>query len=362
MIQGLEPDPPIRCRDFTIGVIGSGFIVNDIHLAAYRDAGFRVKGVASRTVDNARAAVEKWGLAHTYDSIDALLDDPEIEIVDIAIPPHVQPDVIRQAVERPHIRGLLVQKPLALDLATAAEMVALCEQRGKTLSINQNMRFDQSMRVARQLIDRGDLGEIVCAGIEMRAAPHWQPYIAAYNRLTLLNMSVHHLDIMRYLLGEVEGIFVHARTDPAVAFDHTDGICLSTLSFTSGAVATVIDDTYAFPRGETFPSDAGINWRIEGRDGVAKGTIGWPDYPDGSPSTCTFASPATGGEWATLQWSTMWFPHAFAGVMEQLQYAVSKGEAPALSGADNLKTMALIEAGYRSIAEKRMVNPAEITG
>ena len=57
----------------------------------------------------------------------------------------------------------------------------------------------------------------------------------------------------------------------------------------------------------------------------------------------------------------MWFPHAFIGVMEQLQYAVKSGTPPALSVADNVKTMALVEAGYRSIHERRTVRLSEIS-
>jgi predicted dehydrogenase len=57
----------------------------------------------------------------------------------------------------------------------------------------------------------------------------------------------------------------------------------------------------------------------------------------------------------------MWFPQAFIGVMEQLQHAVATGQAPALSVADNVKTMALVEAGYRSIAERRTVKLSEIS-
>ena len=57
----------------------------------------------------------------------------------------------------------------------------------------------------------------------------------------------------------------------------------------------------------------------------------------------------------------MWFPHAFIGVMEQLQYAVKSDEAPALSVADNVKTMALVEAGYRSMASGRAVKLSEIS-
>jgi predicted dehydrogenase len=63
----------------------------------------------------------------------------------------------------------------------------------------------------------------------------------------------------------------------------------------------------------------------------------------------------------TPTWDTMWFPHAFIGVMEQLQHALEKGTPPALSVADNVKTMALVEAGYRSIAQGRTVKLSEIS-
>jgi len=56
----------------------------------------------------------------------------------------------------------------------------------------------------------------------------------------------------------------------------------------------------------------------------------------------------------------MWFPHAFIGVMEQLQYALKTGTPPALSVADNVRTMALVEAGYRSMAEARTIKLSEI--
>jgi len=77
-------------------------------------------------------------------------------------------------------------------------------------------------------------------------------------------------------------------------------------------------------------------------------------------STLTYASrTTTDGKWVTPRWDTMWFPDAFVGVMEQLQYALRSGEPPALSIADNVKTMALVEAAYRSIEEKRTVAVAE---
>ena len=62
----------------------------------------------------------------------------------------------------------------------------------------------------------------------------------------------------------------------------------------------------------------------------------------------------------TPEWDTHWFPHAFIGVMEQLQYALATGTQPELTVADNVRTIALIEAGYRPSRENRPVRLSEI--
>ena len=82
---------------------------------------------------------------------------------------------------------------------------------GKSVSINQNMRFDQSMRVLLQLPDRGAPGEPVIETIEMRAIPHWQRFLQNYD---LLNMSIHHLSVLPFMLGEPTPIHTEARPDP----------------------------------------------------------------------------------------------------------------------------------------------------
>jgi predicted dehydrogenase len=193
----------------------------------------------------------------------------------------------------------------------------------------------------------------------MHAIPHWQSFLQGYDRLTLSNMSVHHLDVLRFLFGDPSEITTLTRKDPRTAFDHFDGITVSTMRFPSGVMAVSLEDVWSGPRQEGYQDDQHIVWRVEGTEGVAKGTIGWPT---GTASTLTYASArTTGGAWVTPEWQTMWFPHAFIGVMEQLQYALKSGTAPALSVADNVKTMALVEAGYRSIAEGRTVKLSEIS-
>lgn len=356
--MGFTPDPPIRSKGLRIGAIGAGMIMAECHLAAYAQAGFPVAAIASRTKSRAEGVAGRWGIPKVHDTPEALIADPEIEILDLAYPPDQQPALIRAALKQPHIKGVLAQKPLALSLADAIALRDEAAAAGKVLSVNQNMRYDQSMRVLKQLLDRGDLGEVVFAQIDMHAIPHWQDFLKAYDRLTLANMSVHHLDVLRFLFGNPTEITTQSRKDPRTTFDHSDGITVSTLRFGSGVLAVSLEDVWSGPRGEGYKDDQHITWRVDGTEGVAKGTIGWPT---GAASTLTFASrKTTGGQWVTPAWDTMWFPHAFVGVMEQLQHAIISGTPPALSVADNVHTVALIEAGYRSMAEGRTVKLSEI--
>ena len=356
--KGFTPDPPVRVRDYRIGCIGAGMIMAECHLAAYKQAGFPVVAIASRTQSKAKAVAERWNIPTTHATPEELIADKQVELIDIAFPPDQQPDLIRKALAAPHIKAILAQKPLALSLDAAKNLRDEAAKAGKVLSVNQNMRYDQSMRVLKQIMDSGALGDIVFAQIDMHAIPHWQTFLQGYDRLTLANMSVHHLDVLRFLFGDPQEITTLTRKDPRTTFDHSDGITVSTLRFQSGVLAVSLEDVWSGPRQEGYKDDQHINWRVDGTKGVAKGTIGWPT---GAASTLTYASAeTTGGEWVSPSWETMWFPHAFIGVMEQLQYAVKTGTPPALSVADNVKTMALVEAGYRSMASGRTVKLSEI--
>src|ERR687893_438254 len=86
--------------DYRIGAIGAGFIMRDVHLAAYEEAGFDVVAIASRTPENARACADARGIGRVHADWRELLADPEVEIVDIAYPPDQQLGIIREAVKQ----------------------------------------------------------------------------------------------------------------------------------------------------------------------------------------------------------------------------------------------------------------------
>jgi len=354
------PPPPSR-KDYPIGVIGAGFIVRDVHLVAYQRAGYNVAAITALAPEMAREVAAARGIPRVYDSNEALLADRSLEVIDIAVPPAEQLGVIRQVVQHAdHIRGVLAQKPLGRNYSEAREAVHLCREAGITLAVNQNMRYDQSIRALKTILDRGYLGEPVLATIEMRATPHWKPWAAQLGRLTLLIMSIHHLDAFRYLFGDPEYVYCSARTDPRTRFPHRDGIVLYTLEYASGLRAAAWDDVWAGPSREGAAGDIYIKWRVEGTDGAAQGSIGWPSYPNATPSTLDFTTKLVPNAWFQPRWKEVWFPDAFQGTMGQLLEALATGSEPAISGRDNLHTIALMDACYKSIEEHRPVALEEI--
>jgi predicted dehydrogenase len=358
----LNHQPPRPAdRHFAIGAIGAGFIMRDVQLVAYRNAGYNVAAIAARRPEQAREVAALRGIPKIYDDWRELVADPAIEVLDVAVPPHVQAEVLLEAARHAsQLRGVLAQKPFSLTYREGKATVDACERAGLTVAVNQNMRYDQSIRALKTLLDRGDLGEPVLATIEMRAIPHWMPWARLYDRLTLPIMSIHHLDVFRFLFGNPASVYCSARTDPRTVFPHRDGIVLYILKYANGLRASSWDDVWAGPAREGAAPDIYIKWRVEGTDGLAQGTIGWPAYPNAVPSTIQYATRREPGRWIAPRWNEVWFPDAFEGPMGELLSSIAEKRTPAIDARDNLNTIALMEACCRSLDEHRPVSPEEI--
>lgn len=287
-----------------------------------------------------------------------MLQDDSLEILDIAYPPDQQLEIVQEAVKCKNLRGILCQKPIEMSLENAREIVRLGEENGKVIAVNSNMRCDQSMRALKYLLDTKELGDPVLATIEMRAIPHWQEFLKQYDKLEIFGMGIHHVDSFRFLFGDPAEITCVCRTDPRSKFQHVDGITQYTFKYENDFMATSLDDVWAWPE-DPCEKDIYIRWRVEGTEGMAEGTIGWPMYPDRCPSTIRFTSkrhPA----WVAPKWDTVWFPDAFEGTMSGLLRAVEQGTEPEISARDNVRTIACVEACYRSIREKRTIALKEL--
>ena len=345
----LAPEP-VTAR-YRIGIIGAGGIVQGCHLPAYRSAGFEVVRIASRTAERARAVAEAFDVpAWSGDLLDVIRDE-RVEVVDLVLPDHLH----REYAEAAFAAGkhLLCQKPMATTLDHARAIVEAGERAGRVLAVNQNGRWDPAIRACHELVRRGVFGTLVTASIEMRTRQPWQEYwkdAGHYPRLMLLGMSIHHLDQFRYLFGDPEEMTAFLATYPGQAWAG-DTIAMYVLRYASGLLATGFDDGFPWTR------DWSERYRIEGLDAIARGSIGWPT---GDFSTLEYTTRDRPDSWVSPAFTRKWFPDAFAATMSELFRAIETGSEPSIGGRDNLGTMRLIEAGYRSAAERRTVRLDEI--
>ena len=115
-------------KDWKIASVGAGDIVNKCHQAAYQKAGFHTVAISSRSRERAERVAKRFEIPLVYTDWSKMLENPEIEVVDIALPPHVQIEVVKKCCEQnQHIRGILCQKPAAMSAREAQQMRRMCE-------------------------------------------------------------------------------------------------------------------------------------------------------------------------------------------------------------------------------------------
>ncbi|MCY7417115.1 MAG: Gfo/Idh/MocA family oxidoreductase [Chloroflexi bacterium] len=354
----LEPDwriPSGQGRDLGIGIVGCGGIVQYGHLPAYRAAGLRVVAVTDVDTDKARDVAREWGIPHVASTAEELVSLAGVDIVDIAVPPWVQPEVVALAAAAG--RHMLCQKPFALEFHIARSMVETAESAGVLLAVNQQMRWDAGIAASRDLVAQGAIGRPSAAQVEVSVSTGWHlwPWLAAAPRLEIMYHSIHYLDALRSVLGDPEWVTsVHGRY-PGQAPVQGETRTTTVLEYADGLQALVAVNHYnqhGTPYGE---------FRFHGTEGALEGTLGLLyDYPDGRPDTLSLHR--SGSQVRAYEFYTRWIPDAFLGPMGDLMDAIATGRQPMTSGRDNLGTVAVVQAAYRSAAERRSVRVQEILG
>jgi len=350
-----RPRLPQR-RDRGIGLVGAGGIVQYGHLPAYKQAGFNVVGITDLNLDRAHRVAAEHGIPRVFDDLDALIEDDAIEIVDIAVYPWEQLSIIeRVCVAKRHS---LCQKPLSDRYEDAVRAVNVAHAADVKLAVNQQMRWDAGIRYSKVLIEQGWIGTPTYASIQVHTQTDWSlwPWIYDGERIEVLFHSIHYLDSLRYLLGDPERVFVSGSRSPGET-THAETRTITIWEYPA-ELRALIDVSHG-----TWHDDRYATFRIEGTEGVVKGTIGLLyDYPKGRPDTIEFWSakhyPRT---WIRPTLESLWIPDAFAGPMASLMCSIEEGGAPETNGADNLITLQAVFAAYRSMAEGRAVALAEIS-
>ena len=138
-------------------VVGTGFI-GVVHVEALRRLGVQVHGVVGSSRDRATVRSRELGLPPAYESFEAMLADPRVEVVHITSPNHLHHEHASAALRAG--KHVVCEKPLAMTAAESAELLQLAEQSGRVHAVNFNLRFYPLCRHVRGLVKQGELGDI----------------------------------------------------------------------------------------------------------------------------------------------------------------------------------------------------------
>ncbi len=199
-----------------IGVIGAGFI-GRVHLDQFRkQGGVRLVGVADQSRQLAEKAAADYGVEETFKSAEDLIDSPDIDAVVVGVPNQYHLDLSLRALRAG--KDLLLEKPMALNVAQAAEIARLRKETGRVLMIDHQMRFIWAYRQAAEQVRAGELGRIYNAKTgwwRLKGIPGWGSWFTRSDESgggPLIDIGVHMLDVAIWLMGSPRPVEVFGST------------------------------------------------------------------------------------------------------------------------------------------------------
>ncbi|MHC6154915.1 Gfo/Idh/MocA family protein [Bradyrhizobium elkanii] len=197
----------------------------------------------------ADAIAGKFGVAAHYD-MDEFLARKDIAAVAVLTPSGLHPaHVIACAKAGKHV---VVEKPMALRLQDADDMIRACDQAGVKMFIVKQNRFNVPVVKAREALDAGRFGKLILGTVRVRWCRDQAYYDQddwrgtwAYDGGVLTNQASHHVDMLEWFFGDV--VSVHARASTALAKIETEDTAVATLKFRNGALGIIEATTAARP-------------------------------------------------------------------------------------------------------------------
>jgi len=330
---------PMPSAPRPIVIIGTGGIVRDAHLPAYRKAGFTIVGLYDPDIIRADTLAREWGGLRVFGSLaEAAAADA---VFDIAAPPVAHASILAAL---PNGAAVLLQKPMGLDLAGATTIRDLCHARGLTASVNFQLRYSAMMLAIADAVRQGRLGTLTEIEAHINLVTPWQlfPHLKPNPRVEIVSHSIHYLDAIRALVGNPGGVFARSFGHPTSALADTR---TSMILDYGDTLRVLLSINHHHDFGRQFQDAC---FRVEGVTGAATAKLGaLLDYPKGEGDEL-WITPRR-GPWARVPLAGAWFPDAFIGPMANLQrFAAGEDAVLATSVDDAWHTMALVEALYRS--------------
>ena len=288
----------------------------------------------------------------TYTDFEQLIKDSNVEIISVCLPSGMHADYAVRAMEAG--KHVLIEKPIDITYEKAIEIEKARVHTGMKVGVVHQNRYNLNMYPIKDAIDDGKLGRIFLGTFAVKWYRDQNYYDRGGWRGTwemdgggsLINQSIHTLDIMQWLMGDVESV-----TSDMNIYNHkidTEDFTASLIKFKSGATATFVSTTCAYPGISTEIMVYGTEGAIEA-DGD---TIRSWKFKDGDGELDEdgeeqmLARYGKGNRYASKFEPEAIYGHKY--VVEDMILAVKEGREPAVLPTDALKSVRLVQAIYES--------------
>lgn len=176
------------------------------HMACYRDVPeVEVVAGADPFAEQRDAFAERWNFDNMYADYSEMLENEQLDIVSVATSAKPRPEIVRACAEA-GVKAIFAEKPLAISLAEADEMVRICREKNVVLAVGCTRRWDPWWQSVKQVITDGEIGRVL--------------QINAHGNAGISHNGSHMIDLIRYLAGdEIAWVFGEGESDEAAASD-----------------------------------------------------------------------------------------------------------------------------------------------
>lgn len=340
-----------------VGIIGTGAIAGK-HAQAYKNIGYRVTACTDRTAERGKKFADTWG-AEFASTPEELARRGDVDYLDVCTFPAYRMAAIELGAQ--YGKHVLVQKPMAVDLETAARMIAAARDAGIQLGVVSQHRFDDSVLFLKRAIDAGRLGKILQADAYVkwyRSAEYYARPVkgswAGEGGGALISQAIHQVDVLLHLIGAVDEVFGYWHLGALHKIESEDLVC-AVMRYASGATGMIQAGTALWPG---YPERVEIHG-TKGSAIITGDQLTTWDVQDDSGEPAPVAQQAKSGASDPMAISLAPFERQFADFGE----ACKAGRPAASSGIEGYRALQLVRSIYDSCAEGRKVQiDAQVPG
>jgi predicted dehydrogenase len=232
-----------------VGIIGTGAIAGK-HAQAYRNIGYQLVACTDRTVERGQKFAEING-AEFVATPEELSQRADVDFLDVCTFPGYRLAAVELGAK--YKKHVLVQKPMAVDLKTAARMIQVARDADIQLGVVSQHRFDESILFLKRAILAGRLGRILQADGYVkwyRSAQYYARPVkgswAGEGGGALIGQAIHQVDILLYLMGPVDEVFGYWQLGALHKIVSEDLVC-AVMRYASGATGVIQASTSLWP-------------------------------------------------------------------------------------------------------------------